>query len=79
MSDLDLYSLRKVGQLLTRVFPPCPNSIANLFLPSACFQLIQKNKFVSVWLSHWLMKGKSPSLSPCWIGFALIPFSWPFG
>ena len=38
-----------VGKLLTRVFPPCPNSIANLFSPSACFHLIQKNKFVSVW------------------------------
>ena len=39
-----------VGKLLTRVFPPCPNSIANLFSPSACFHLIQKNKSVSVWL-----------------------------
>ena len=62
IQDLDL-SLSEVGKLLTPVFLPSPNSIANLFLPSTCFQLTQKNKFVSVWLFLWLMNEKSTSLS----------------
>ena len=68
-----------VGKLLTRVFPPCPNSIANLFFPQLVFTSSTRTNLFLSGSYFAIIKERGTPLSPFLSGFALIPLLWAVG
>ena len=68
-----------VGKLLTPVFPPCPNSIANLFSPQLVFTSSRRTNLFLSGSYFAIMKEKSTTIVPMseqFCTYSFLPASW---